>query len=319
MVIAITIILCFITTTIVILLRTLYESETSTNNNNNKIKLDNNSSVMIRSVSGCGTHIYVDMPGKRNNISIDCGIEIKSNNGQSKLGNYIFLTNTHADHIAALFCSIINSRRFGATYTIYVPSSPDKSIAKKFIAMCEAFGKVGNEIFDVDEKEGQWRFAFLKYNIILKEAVGDMVVSLNNIVVRAVQSSHDVEACAYIVYTMAGGITKIANTKSPNITVGDFVFSPLATFGGETMVDLWKNNPHACQSKNVFVACLRYTGEPEEAHKHKHTHISDLTSVDWTKCENLYLYNTSQREKIRDMDVALKMHLPIAFNIYQNT
>jgi hypothetical protein len=316
MIIAITIILCFITTISVVWSREIRERKTSTNSNT--VELDDGSRVTVNSVSGCGTHVYVNMPGKRNTISIDCGVEIKSNSGKSKLGNHIFLTNMSADHISALFCSILNARRFGATYNIYVPPSTDNSIVKKFIATCDMFESVDTDTFNIGRLDKQWKFTFLKHNIVLKEAVGNMIVSTDNIIVRAFYSMRNTESCAYVIYTIVSGAKKYI-AACPNIDVGNLVFKPVATFGGDTMFDIWKCNTCICQSKNVFASCLRYTGEPEEAHVHMYTHISDIASVDWSKYTKLFVYNTSRYEKIEDVDDALKLHLPDAISICQNT
>jgi hypothetical protein len=222
MFIAIVIISCFIASIYAI---TANSHRLDTLRSISYIELKDLSTVIIRSVNGYGSHMYVEMKGKRNNISFNCGIEITNSYGMSKLGNHIFLTNIDVDHVAALVSSINNSRLVGTTYNIYVPPSNGK-IAKKLIAICESFCTIG----DVEEKDGNWTFPFLRHTIILKEAIGDIVVSQNNIIVQAVSSHCEPVLCTYILYKVMGSAVKTMKIKDPSIVVSNFRYVALAVF-----------------------------------------------------------------------------------------
>lgn len=81
--------------------------------------------IAIRSRSGVGTSIYVES-SKKNTMTFDVGADIPDPsgvNGRSHLGNHIFLTHTHCDHVLALGSALLASQCRGATYHIWVPRS----------------------------------------------------------------------------------------------------------------------------------------------------------------------------------------------------
>lgn len=301
MFIAITIFVCFTAALIKWSMRHVYNFYPD-------VVLDNFISTVVKSVAGRGTHIYVDIPGKGNKISVDCGVDIPALDSRSLLGDHIFLTNTSADRIAALFSSILNARHDGAIYCIYVPPSTNNKVVKKMIALMSAFERIGS----ITHGDDMWMVTFLGHEIILKEARDDMIVSNGDIIVRAVESHYTRESCAYIVYTK---ITAATLQMSNTIEINGYTYEPLATFSGNTSVALWENYPHVCQSKYVFAECTRFTGSPEAAHANLSTHITDLAKIEWSHCEHLFLYNISEHEKIIDITAALNKHMPYANTI----
>lgn len=276
------------------------------------VDIDRDMDAYIRSSAGVGTHIYITAPGKGNNMSFDCGAEInlpqkgerRVRRGRSMLGDHIFLTHLQQDHVAALFSSLVNSRRPRATYTIYVPPSDGRANMIRLTNTFQAMNQLNQHSSDnADDLGDEVRLQYAYKNIIIREARGDMVVSANNYIVRAWETDFSVDSCGYTVYSSVCIDGGDADVLDPGyIQVGSITYKPVVTVSGDTMANVWSDNKPVADV--TFAECTRFTGLVSEIHKHMHTHIDDLEQlandtsanhVDWSNTR-LYLYHVAPRE-----------------------
>jgi len=205
------------------------------------------------------------------NIMLDAGPQCFKKPG------HIFITHSHADHIANLPFTLIGDEESNHKYNVYVPKEAEDRIKRYVASMFEA-----NALCDIDISD------WYNFHSVSSDSKSlSVVTNKNKLNVEIIKCDHCIPTVSY----GFGLVKKKLNPKylgksgkelgqlrkegvdDISIEVTEKIFCYVC----DTSIDVLKENPFILDYSTIFIECtFIIDGQEEDATKKKHIHWNQL-------------------------------------------
>ena len=205
------------------------------------------------------------------NIMLDCGPQC------FKKPEHIFITHSHADHIANLPFTLIGDPDGNHKFNIFGPKEAEQKIKKYISSMFEANALEDN--IPVDD--------WFDYHGMKGEGESfDLVANKNKLKVEVIKCDHGIPTVSYgfglvkkklnPIYQGKSG-KELGELRKSGVNISVEVVQKAFCFVCDTSIDVFKMNPFILDYSTVFIECTFIKdGEEEAATTKKHIHWGQL-------------------------------------------
>ena len=205
------------------------------------------------------------------NIMLDAGPQ------SFKKPEHIFITHSHADHIANLPFTLIGDENGDHVFNIYVPKQAETKIKKYICSMFEA-----NALADNLPVDKWYSFKGIEKNT----EPFNILANKNKIRVEVISCDHSIPTVSYglgliknklnpIYKGMSG--RELGELRKSGKTITVEVIEKVLAFVCDTSIAVFKRNPCILEYSTVFIECTFISpGEEDVATSKKHIHWNQL-------------------------------------------
>ena len=207
------------------------------------------------------------------NIMLDAGPQCFKN------PEHIFVTHSHADHIANLPLTLIDDEDSTNKYNIYIPKKAIQKIKKYISSMFEA-----NALCDhvpIDE----W-FHFHEIEDIQKAEPIHITTNKNNLIIEIIKCKHTIPTVSYGFGLKKNKLNpkyvdfdkkELGNLRKQGVSITVETIEKIFCYICDTNIDVIEEHPFIFDYKTIFIECtFIMDGEEEIASKKNHIHWNHL-------------------------------------------
>ena len=230
-------------------------------------------------------------------------LKIQLDAGHQSFNNIstIFITHTHADHIASLPLIILENISNKVITSVYCPEESRKHLEN----MIDSFLACNYNNYNIPKKY---------YNIYGFNTNYLLELKLNNkdIVIQAFNSDHTVPTLSYGFIERKKKLKdefiglnsrEIVQLKNDKVEITKIVHNKNIVFCGDTSINIFENNPGILEYKNIIIECTFFEeSDLPLAIERKHMHWSQLKPIIESNINvNFYLIHVSAKYHDKDL------------------